>query len=70
MKIFFFLAHLKNFANTTQRAFLTGFQFSLLDLYLKIVIIYTWKLLLFVIILCSAVIFHFLTAFLLSNAYQ
>ena len=53
MKIFF-LVHLKNFSNTTRRAFLTAFQFSLLDLYLfiylfihlfiylhKIVIIYT-----------------------------
>ena len=47
MKIFF-LVHLKNFSNTTRRAFLTAFQFSLLDLYLKIVII-----------LCSAVIFYF-----------
>ena len=36
----FFRDHLKNLANITRRPFLTSFQFSFLDLYLKIVIIF------------------------------
>ena len=54
---FFFGEHLKNVAKTTRRLFLTGLQFNLLDLYMKIVIICHYLDLKIVIILCSVVIF-------------